>query len=106
LLLVGFFAALRRSELAGLTVDQLTDDDRELAISIARSKTNQTGAQRELVVLPRTNPASAARSPRCAPGSPPAGSPTGQCCARSAPATAPSIAGCTRSRSTTSCRTP
>jgi integrase len=54
LLLVGFFAALRRSELAVLTVDQITDHDRGLVTGIARSKTNQTGLERELVVLPRT----------------------------------------------------
>jgi hypothetical protein len=48
------FAALRRSELAVLTVDQITDHDRGLVTGIARSKTNQTGLERELVVLPRT----------------------------------------------------
>ncbi|MEU7818585.1 site-specific integrase [Pseudonocardia sp. NPDC049154] len=60
LLLVGFFAALRRSELAALTVDQIADHDRGLVLTIARSKTNQTGIERELVVLPR-----ASRPERC-----------------------------------------
>ncbi|GAA4713459.1 site-specific integrase [Pseudonocardia yuanmonensis] len=59
LLLVGFFAALRRSELAALTIDQLTEHDhgshRGLVLGIPRSKTNQTDAQRELVVLPRAH---------------------------------------------------
>jgi site-specific recombinase XerD len=53
LLLVGFFAALRRSELAALTVDQITEHDRGLVLSLPRSKTNQFGEQTELVVLPQ-----------------------------------------------------
>jgi integrase len=53
LLLVGFFAALRRSELAALTVDQMTEHDRGLVLALPRSKTNQFGEQTELVVLPR-----------------------------------------------------
>jgi hypothetical protein len=69
LLLVGFFAALRRSELAGLTVDQITTHDRGLVLGFARSKTNQTGAERELVVLPALPAPNGARSPRSAPGS-------------------------------------
>ena len=58
LLLVGFVAALRRSELAALTVDDLTDHANGLVLALPRSKTNQTGEQTELVVLPRSgNPA-------------------------------------------------
>ncbi|MGH4006618.1 MAG: site-specific integrase [Pseudonocardiaceae bacterium] len=53
LLLVGFFAALRRSELAALTVDQITHHDRGLVLALPCSKTNQYGEQAELVVLPR-----------------------------------------------------
>ena len=53
LLLVGFFAALRRSELAGLTVDQVTDHSNGLVLSLPRSKTNKYGLEAELVVLPR-----------------------------------------------------
>jgi integrase len=53
LLLVGFFAALRRVELAGLTVDQITDHPNGLVLSLPRSKTNQYGLEAELVVLPR-----------------------------------------------------
>lgn len=52
LLLVGFWGALRRSELAALTVDQLSPHDRGLVLSLPRSKTNQRGEQSELVVLP------------------------------------------------------
>jgi site-specific recombinase XerD len=53
LLLVGFFAALRRSELSALTVDQITEHDRGLVLTLTRSKTNQFGEQTELVVLPQ-----------------------------------------------------
>ena len=58
LLLTGFVAALRRSELAALTVDQVTDHPNGLVITLPRSKTNQRGEEVELVVLPRAaNPA-------------------------------------------------
>ncbi|MDX6396093.1 MAG: hypothetical protein QOJ73_7156 [Streptosporangiaceae bacterium] len=53
LLLVGFFAALRRSELAALTVDQVTEHLNGLVIALPRSETNQHGVHAELVVLPR-----------------------------------------------------
>lgn len=53
LLLVGFFAALRRSELAALTVDQLAEHAHGLVLALPRSKTNQYGLDTELVVLPR-----------------------------------------------------
>jgi len=53
LLLIGFVAALRRSELTALTVDQVAEHPNGLVISIARSKTNQTGERPELAVLPR-----------------------------------------------------
>jgi hypothetical protein len=42
-----------------------------LVIAILRSKTNQTGTDRELVVLPAPRGPSAARSPRFAPGARP-----------------------------------
>lgn len=54
LLLVGFFAALRRSELAALSVEQISTHDRGLVLALPRSKTNQHGDEAELVVLPRT----------------------------------------------------
>ena len=58
LLLVGFVAALRRSELAALTLDQVAEHPNGLVLTLPRSKTNQTGEQVELVVLPRAgNPA-------------------------------------------------
>jgi site-specific recombinase XerD len=58
LLLVGFVAALRRSELAALTQDQVAEHPNGLVLTLPRSKTNQTGEQVELVVLPRAgNPA-------------------------------------------------
>lgn len=59
LLLLGFWGALRRAELAGLTVEQL-GPERELrsgrrgrVLTLHRSKTNQTGDQGELIGLPR-----------------------------------------------------
>ena len=55
LLLVGFVAALRRSELTALTVDQITDHPNGLVLTLPRSKTNPTGDHVELVVLPRAN---------------------------------------------------
>jgi site-specific recombinase XerD len=53
LLLVGFVAALRRSELAALTVDQLGEHANGAVLALPRSKTNQHGDKTELVVLPR-----------------------------------------------------
>jgi integrase len=53
LLLVGFVAALRRSELAALDVEHLTEHPNGMVAAIARSKINQRGEQAELVVLPR-----------------------------------------------------
>jgi site-specific recombinase XerD len=53
LVLIGFFAALRRSELSALTVEQLSEHPNGLVIALPRSKTNQYGDQAELVVLPR-----------------------------------------------------
>jgi integrase len=55
LLLVGFWAALRRSELAALAVEQITPHDRGLLLSLPRSKTNPRGETAELVVLPYAN---------------------------------------------------
>lgn len=52
LLLVGFVTALRPSELAALTVEQIRPHDRGRVIELTHSKTNQTG-KTELVVLPR-----------------------------------------------------
>jgi site-specific recombinase XerD len=60
LLLVGFVAALRRSELANLAVDDIDDHPNGLVLTLPRSKTNQTGEDTELVVLPR-----AANRDRC-----------------------------------------
>lgn len=58
MLLVGFVAALRRSELASIRIDDLEDHFNGLVLTIPRSKINQTGEQSELVVLPRAaNPA-------------------------------------------------
>lgn len=52
LLLVGFATALRRSELASLDVEHLTDHPLGQVATIPRSKTNQTGEHPDLVVLP------------------------------------------------------
>ncbi len=61
LLLVGFWAALRRGELAGLDVEHVATHDRGAVLSLPRSKGNQRGEHSELVVLPR-----AAHPARCA----------------------------------------
>lgn len=59
LLLIGFWGALRRSELATLTVDQIGPEQllrsgrRGRVLTLPRSKTNQTGDKPELVGLPR-----------------------------------------------------
>ncbi|WP_224388974.1 site-specific integrase [Pseudonocardia sp. ICBG1293] len=59
LLLIGFWGALRRSELAALTVEQigperlLRSGRRGRVMPLPRSKTNQTGDKPELVGLPR-----------------------------------------------------
>ena len=53
LLLVGFVGALRRSELAALTLDHIDEHPNGLVLTLPRSKTNQTGEHVELVVLPR-----------------------------------------------------
>ncbi len=87
LILVGFVAALRRSELVGLDVDAVAAHPNGLVVTIRRSKTNQTG-EAEHVVLPAAATRVAARSTRCIPGPPPPASPAARCCARSARATA------------------
>lgn len=53
LLLVGFVGALRRGELAALSVADIGEHPNGLVLTLPRSKTNQTGEQTELVVLPR-----------------------------------------------------
>lgn len=58
LLLVGFVAALRRSELVGIHVEHLEPHPNGLVLTLPRSKTNQYGQEAELTVLPRAgNPA-------------------------------------------------
>lgn len=53
LLLVGFVGALRRSEIAALHLEHIDEHPNGLVLTLPRSKTNQHGAQAELVVLPR-----------------------------------------------------
>jgi site-specific recombinase XerD len=53
LILIGFVGALRRSELVGLDVDSVAEHPNGVVVTLPRSKTNQTGEQAELVVLPR-----------------------------------------------------
>lgn len=64
LFLVGFVAALRRSEMTALTVAQIAEHPNGLVLSVARSKTNQTRERAELAVLPRARMASQARHRR------------------------------------------
>lgn len=50
ILLLGFAAALRRSEIAALTVEDLSFDQRGLLVTIQRSKTDQEGAGQQIAV--------------------------------------------------------
>lgn len=52
LLLVGFVGAFRRSEIVTPNVSDVQDHPNGLVLALPRSKTNQTGEQVELVVLP------------------------------------------------------
>lgn len=52
LLLLGFVSAMRPSEIAALTLNQIKEDDRGRVIQLTHSKTNQRG-KLEHVVLPR-----------------------------------------------------
>ena len=51
LLLVGYFGALRRSELVGLTWEQVRFEDKGIIIEVKRSKTDQIG-QGESCIIP------------------------------------------------------
>ncbi|WP_158068360.1 site-specific integrase [Serinicoccus sp. CNJ-927] len=53
LLLVGFVAALRRSELVGIRLEHLAEHPNGLVLTLPRSKTNQYGETAEIVVIPR-----------------------------------------------------
>lgn len=50
LLLLGFAGSFRRSELAGLDLEDLTMHDDRVNVNLARSKTDQLGRGRELVI--------------------------------------------------------
>jgi site-specific recombinase XerD len=56
LLLVGFAGAMRRSELVGLDVADLSHRDQGLAITIRSSKTDQEGAGRQVAIPWGTDP--------------------------------------------------
>ena len=53
LLLVGFFAALRRSELAALTVDQVSEHPNGLVLTLPRSRPTSTASTRSWSCSPR-----------------------------------------------------
>lgn len=55
LLLLGFVAALRRSELTGVRVEDLKQHPKGMVLTLGRSKTNQTGEREDVVVLPRAS---------------------------------------------------
>lgn len=55
LILIGFVAALRRSEIAALDLAHLSDHLNGLVIDLPRSKTNQRGTTDEIVILPRAS---------------------------------------------------
>jgi integrase len=52
-LLVGFWAALRRSELCAIQVEHLAEHPLGLTLTVPKSKMNQTGMEPELKLLPR-----------------------------------------------------
>jgi integrase len=56
LLLLGFASALRRSELVGLNVEDLTETNDGLVVKVRRSKTDQEGEGREIGVPFGSNP--------------------------------------------------
>jgi integrase len=84
ILLIGFAAALRRSELAALNVADVEQHADGLLLRIGRSKTDQEGAGAR-IPIPR---ATLSRSRRSKPGSPRGRSPVGPCSCRSARAAA------------------
>ncbi len=51
LLVLGFYGALRRSELVGLDVGDVEVDDQGLVVTLRRSKTDQDGAGRRIAML-------------------------------------------------------
>jgi integrase len=61
LLIVGFVAALRRSEISALNIEDIRDHPNGKVLTLPRSKTNQAGEHAELVILPRS--ANPRRSP-------------------------------------------
>ena len=68
LILAGFVAALRRSELVDLDVAELIEHPNGLVIELARSKTNPRGDVDEIVVLPRGTLPRRCPSAPCRPG--------------------------------------
>ena len=54
LLTIGFFGALRRSEIAAITTDHIETSEQGLVLHIPSSKTNQYRDQDELIILPRS----------------------------------------------------
>ncbi len=56
LLLLGFASALRRSELVALNVEDLSETDEGLVVTVRRSKTDQEGEGREIGVPYGSNP--------------------------------------------------
>jgi integrase len=53
IVLIGFWAALRRSELANIDVEHITEHPLGYVITVPRSKMNQTGIEPEYKLLPR-----------------------------------------------------
>jgi site-specific recombinase XerD len=51
LLLVGFAAGLRRSEVVGLNADDVVEEPQGLRLMLRRSKTDQTGEGRQIAIL-------------------------------------------------------
>lgn len=56
IVLIGFSAAMRRSEVTRLSVSDLTDDVRGMVLDFGKSKTNQEGGHSEVAIPKAKNP--------------------------------------------------
>jgi len=73
LLLLGFGAALRRSEFVALRLEHLRIEEEGFVLTLPRSKTNQEG-RLETIAVAYGSDRQRVRSARCGAGSPPPGS--------------------------------
>jgi integrase len=65
IILLGFAGGFRRSEIVALNVSDLAFEDGVLRVTLRRSKTDQEGEGRTIVIMPGENPETCARSRPC-----------------------------------------